>query len=387
MMSMVMVMIMATKKKNTPTTNILRQVIVVAMFFSLSHAQALEVIDFHAGSLQTFVDVRRGSFSIFDKDQKDIDFTSLLFGGATNPNSYFTVTVDGNTQTLDQMQVRHPFSITLGSQVDGTFYAGKDVLVEVAFFSLDLLHTGDFDSVGVVLKLSNTSHANRNVKVDFVLDTDIGESLNKSLIYLPSGESIIHSRVFENTPNFVFFGEGDILANSFNRKGFYLYPYVSDTLPSYMVVANWRRIFERQNIANGEPFSHEVSLIKDIGMGLRFGEMQLKSKDVVCVGFVISKQQSIVSPVLSKESISKGVFNEDRFKLEALLNKASESEVIIPDKKQERVRPPLPDYIPSDSMWGYLYRLNVDMKHSGNIIDSSLNPDYSSENRGVFFKK
>ncbi len=389
-----MVIIMNTKRKDTSTTNILTRVIVLTMFFSLSHAQEFSsVIGLQAGSLQTFVDVQRGNFSVFDKDQKDVDFMSWLYGGATNPNSYFTVTVDDYTQTIDQMQVKSPFSVTLGSQIDGAFYASGDVLVEVAYFSLDLINTGDFNSMGIILKLSNISSKEKNVGVKFVLDTDIGESHNDPMIYLPSGEMIDSAYIFTHMPNFLLFGEGKIPTNNFSNKGFYLYPYVSEILPSYMVIANWRRIFEQQKIENGVPFSYEGGL-KDVGAELRYDNIYLDAKDTVCVGIVISKQQSIASPVLSEDSISKGVFNEDRFKVAAMLNQnltptpqPTLSTPVFEPSRSERVRPSLPEHIPSDSMWGYLYRLNSDMEKSGSDIDSKLRPYTPSQTSNTFFQR
>lgn len=383
---------MTMKNMNNNLKNIF---IFLIIFFSLSYAQDKSVVDFQTGSLQTFVDVYRGNFSIFDKHQTDLDFVSLLFGGTTSPSSSFHVSVDNKIETLDQMQVEYALGNTLGSQIDGIFYAGEDrgIRVEVAYFALDLLNTGDLNSVGVVINLSNVSFSdNRKVGVKFMLDTDIGESRNDPLVYLPTGEKITNTTIYKShIPKFLFFGRKNI--TEAKPIGFYLYPYVSDSLPSSITIANWRRIVEQKNNIIDPSFAYSRDSTKDVGVSIDFEDIHLNIEESKYVGFVISKQHGVVSPVLSEDSVSKGVFGDGRYEADRLLNQSTQATPVsrrhtVTNEKQ-MISNMIADVVADDNVWKYLYQLNWHIQQKDNDLDSFLinQPNTSNTNHTIYKKR
>lgn len=307
-----------------------KYIFLLPLILSLSFAQEIRTINFKTGSLQTYVDIYRGNFSIYDTDQSDLDFVSLLFGGATTPSSFFKIFVDRKSQTLDQMQAVYPLGVSLSSQIDGTYMAGedKDIQVDIAFFALDLLNSGDLNSVGIVINLSNTSDISRRVGAKILLDTDVGEIRNDPLVYLPSGDRITNAFIFggeNNIPPFLFIGQKNVAETRPIGKGFYIYPYLSETMPSSMIVANWKNLAEQEwNVDRINPsFTYSKNTTtKDVGVSMCFGDITLAPNQSGYFGIVISKLFSNVWPVLQEDSISKGVLNKDRFEVEELLKYA-----------------------------------------------------------------
>ena len=299
---------------------------VFSLIYSYAYTQQERIIHIKSGDLTAYVDMYRGNFSIFDINQLNLDYSSILFGGATAPSSFLKLYVDNQVQTLDQMQAVYPLGVAIGSQIDGIFQAGsqQDVRLELTFFSMDLLGDSSENTIGVVIRVSNISLSNtRQVGVQLSLDSDIGESRNDPLVYLPTGEKITNSVIFDNgkTPPFLFFGKKNVATQRPQGDGFYLYPFVSETPPSRIVVANWRRLTEQSwNTTKIDPsLSYDNNSGKDVGVTVSFGLYNLGPNQSTNVGIVLSKNYSSLWPVIDEQVISNGVFNKNKFEIETLL--------------------------------------------------------------------
>ncbi|MGL5956685.1 MAG: hypothetical protein ACRC0X_08870 [Brevinema sp.] len=391
------------KKRN----NLPKVCIAFMLIFSLSYTQEERMIQFRSGSLQASVDIYRGNFSVFDVDQLELDFVSLLFGGYTSPSSFFKIFIDRTPYTLDQMQAVYPLGVSLGSQIDAVFLANDDIQVETAFFSLDLLNNGDLNSLGLVINVSNMSlERTRQVGIKIMLDTDIGELRNDPLIYLPDGVKISNALIFRSNeiPPFLFIGQKNIAETRPIGKGFYLYPYISQNIPSSMLVANWRRISEQGwGVGDINPsFAYGKDNTKDVGISLCFGNFVLAPEQSEHVGFVISKQHTDVWPVLQEESVSQGVLNTDRFEVEELLKYNSGNIQTNPFRQQrERYRQiqlgylqdttisprvqqrfqSISNLVADDQVWKYLYQLNWSIESKSKDLEQVLNQNEPPNNR------
>ena len=380
------------------------------------------MIHIKSGDLTAYVDMYRGNFSVFDISQSNLDYASLLFGGTTAPSSFFKLYVDNKVQTLDQMKIEYPLGVAIGSQIDGIFQAGdqQDVRVELVFFSMDLLGNSDNNTLGIVVRLSNTSLSNiRKIEAQFLLDSDIGESRNNPLVYLPTGEKITNSFIFGegNIPPFLFFGKKDIAEQKPQGEGFYLYPFVSDAIPSGIVVANWRRLNEQsRNINSINPsLSYNKDSGKDVGVTICFGTYKLKPNQSTNIGIVLSKDYSPLWPVIDEKVVSEGVFNENKFKIESLLtdpyshkipanmNKFLDSDLIqdtlsdpfqqdaqvrrmiyrrkqlglledSEDLEKEKEEPveEKKEVIVNEDIWSHLYKINWELKNTEKSIENTL---------------
>ena len=156
--------------------NLLKCSIIFSLFYTQTYTQQERMIYIKSGDLTAYVDMYRGNFSIFDTSQSNLDYASLLFGGTTAPSSFFKLYVDNKAQTLDQMKTVYPLGVAVGSQIDGIFQAGdqQDVRVEIVFFSMDLLGNSDNNTLGIVVRLSNTSvNSPRKIEAQFLLDSDV----------------------------------------------------------------------------------------------------------------------------------------------------------------------------------------------------------------------
>ncbi len=410
--------------------NLLKCSIVFSLIYTQTYTQQERMIHIKSGDLTAYVDMYRGNFSVFDTSQSNLDYASLLFGGTTAPSSFFKLYVDNKAQTLDQMKTIYPLGVAIGSQIDGIFQAGEqqDIRIEFVFFSMDLLGNSDNNTFGLVVRLSNTSLSNiRKIDAQFLLDSDIGESRHDPLVYLPTGEKITNSFIFGkgNIPPFLFFGKKDIAEKRPQGEGFYLYPFVSEVIPSGIVVANWRRLNEEdRNITNINPYlSYDNRSGKDVGVTICFGSYNLKPNQSTNIGIVLSKEYSPLWPVIDEQVISEGVFNENKFEIETLLtdpyshklpanmNKFLDSDFIkdtlseplqkdaqarrilyrrkqlglledSSDLEKEKTKPieEKIEVIAKEDVWSYLYKINWELKNTEESIENVLkqNKDDSS---------
>lgn len=427
------------KYKNS-AFNLLKCSIIFSLIYTQTYTQQERMIHVKSGDLTAYVDMYRGSFSVFDTSQSNLDYASLLFGGTTAPSSFFKLYVDDKDQTLDQMKTVYPLGEAIGSQIDGIFQAGdqQDVQVEFVFFSMDLLGNSDNNTLGIIARLSNTSLSNtRKIEAQFSLDTDIGESRNDPLVYLPTGEKIVNSFIFGegNIPPFLFFGKKNIAEQRPQGEGFYLYPFVSEAIPSRIVVANWRRLSEENwNIKNINPFlAYNNDSGKDVGVTISFGSYKLAPNEVTNIGIVLSKDYSSLWPVIDEQVISEGVFNENKFAIETLLtdpdvqelpanmnefleSKFIQDTLLDPSQKEAQARRILyrkkllglweepedlekeekiepveekKDVVSSEDIWSYLYKINWELKNSEDSIENVLKQNReepsqdSSKNEGI----
>ena len=427
------------KYKNS-AFNLLRCSIIFSLIYTQTYTQQERMIHIKSGDLTAYVDMYRGSFSVFDTKQSNLDYASLLFGGTTAPSSFFKLYIDNKMQTLDQMKTVYPLGVAIGSQIDGIFQAGdqQDIQVEFVFFSMDLLGNSDNNTIGIIARLSNTSLSNtRKIEAQFSLDTDIGESRSDPLVYLPTGEKIVNSFIFGkgNIPPFLFFGNKNVAEKRPQGEGFYLYPFVSEAVPSRMVVANWRRLNEEKwNIQNINPFlAYDDKSGKDAGVTICFGSYQLAPNEVTNIGIVLSKDYSPLWPVIDEQIVSEGVFNENKFAIETLLtdpdvqelplnmNEFLESKFIQdtssdplqkdaqarralyrkkllglwenPEvlEKEEKTKPIEKKIVvvSDEDVWSYLYKINWELKNSEENIENVLKQNGentsqdSSKNTGI----
>ena len=412
--------------------NLLKCSIIFSLFYTQTYTQQERMIHIKSGDLTAYVDMYRGSFSVFDTSQSNLDYASLLFGGTTAPSSFFKLYVDNKVQTLDQMKTEYPLGIAIGSQIDGIFQAGdqQDVRVELVFFSMDLLGNSDNNTIGIIARLSNTSLSNiRKIEAQFLLDSDIGESRHDPLVYLPTGEKIEESFIFGkgNIPPFLFFGKKDIAEKSPRGEGFYLYPFVSETIPSGIVVANWRKLNEEnRNIKNINPsLSYNKNSGKDVGVIICFGTYNLKPNESTNIGIVLSKNYSPLWPVIDEQIISEGVFNENKFEIETLLtdsysqklpiniNELLDSDFVkdtlsdasqqeaqakrmvyrrqqlglledTEDLEKEKVEPVKEkiETIANEDIWSYLYKINWELKNTEENIENILKQNKEDSSQG-----
>ena len=402
--------------------HLLKCSIIFSLIYTQTYTQQERMIHFKSGDLTAYVDMYRGNFSIFDTSQSNLDYASLLFGGTTAPSSFLKLYVDNEVQTLDQMKTIYPLGVAIGSQIDGIFQAGdqEDIHVELVIFSMDLLGNSDNNTVGIVVRLSNTSRSdNRKVGVQFLLDSDIGESRNDPLVYLPTGEKIVNSFIFGegNIPPFLFFGKKNIAEKRPQGEGFYLYPFVSQTLPSGIAVANWRLLNEQNwKIENINPsLSYDNNSGKDIGVTISFGTYNLMPDQSTNIGIVLSKNYSPLWPVLDEKVISEGVLNKNKFEIETLLtdpysyklpatmNEFLDSDFIqdvlsnpskqdsqarrilyrrqqlgllenpvkVEEQKVESVKP-TEEKITNENVWNYLYKINWELENTDESIENVL---------------
>ena len=416
--------------------------IIFSLIYTQTYTQQERMIYIKSGDLNAYVDMYRGSFSVFDTSQSNLDYASLLFGGTTAPSSFFKLYVDNKVQTLDQMKTVYPLGVAIGSQIDGIFQAGdqQDIQVEFVFFSMDLLGNSDNNTIGIIARLSNTSLSNtRKIEAQFSLDTDIGESRSDPLVYLPTGEKIVNSFIFGkgNIPPFLFFGNKNIAEKRPQGEGFYLYPFVSEAVPSRMVVANWRRLNEEKwNIQNINPFlAYDDKSGKDAGVTICFGSYQLAPNEVTNIGIVLSKDYSSLWPVIDEKVITQGVFNENKFAIETLLTdpdvqelpldmdkfleskfiqdtlsdpaqkEAQERRILYRKKllglweepkdpkalEEEKTEPveEKKNVVSNEEIWSYLYKINWELKNSEENIENVLKQNGentsqdSSKNTGI----
>ena len=411
--------------------NLLKCSIIFSLFYTQTYTQQERMIYIKSGDLTAYVDMYRGNFSIFDTSQSNLDYASLLFGGTTAPSSFFKLYVDDKAQTLDQMKTVYPLGVAVGSQIDGIFQAGdqQDVRVEIVFFSMDLLGNSDNNTLGIVVRLSNTSvNSPRKIEAQFLLDSDVGESRNDPLVYLPTGEKIKNSFIFGkgNIPPFLFFGKKNIAEQRPQGEGFYLYPFVSEAIPSGIVVANWRKINEQsQNIKSINPsLSYNRDSGKDVGVTVCFGAYYLEPNKSTNIGIVLSKNYSPLWPVIDEQVISEGVFNENKFEIESLLTdpysrklptninelldndsiqdtlsdpsqQNAQAKRILYRKKQlglledtedlEKEKTELTEKegpIANEDIWSYLYRINWKLKNTEDSIENVLKQDKEDSYQG-----
>lgn len=400
----------------------LQLLIILLMIFNITNAQQLSDLSINAGSLNTTVDMYSGRFGVLDMAEGNLDLATALFIGPAL-SSYIDIRVDEKRQTFDQMEALYPLGRSLGSQIDGIFLAGdqKDIHVEVAYFSMDIKGNSDMNTLGVVISLSNISEvAMHTVASKFMLDTDIGESRNNPLIYLPSGQKINNSFLLteNNIPPYIFLGQLAPLVNYAQGKGFYIYPYISQNMPTAIVIANWRRLSDEQWIPEllAPSLSYESTSSKDAGIALYFGEYKLNPHETVNFGIALSKRRSTLVPLLENKAISEGIFTPDRFEAEEMLraNDPALSKKISSVMNQEKLQnfinqnPINNPYqaqrqsyrrqflgltrtndsfnknchdiefdisMPSSSLWNYLLELNVKMQREEYIISNALYDD------------
>ncbi len=365
------------------------------LIFSAAYSQMDRSISFLTGTLMLNVDLFTGNFGVRDISENDPDFSSFLFGSV--PSSFFQICVDGEVLTLDKMTPVYPLGLSLGSQIDGIYIADRSVQVEVAYFALDMLGNNDFNSIGLVLNVSNISIIDpKKINIKIMLDTDIGESRNDPSLYLPSGARISNSiRITNNVPDYLFVGRKNITEGRTLGKGFYIYPYVSMLKPESITIANWRRIAEQSPDVLNPSFSYRADSTKDAGVEINFGAFTLTPGQAQYAGMIISKEQSGVFPVLEDESIAKGVFSEDRFEIEEIFKFSPQQQKLAEEtpifssfqKQRELYRmqrthntPELQSgftlddnlFIPGDAVWKYLYELNFLLKNKSENLDGVL---------------
>lgn len=294
--------------------------------FCISYSQDTRLLQMRAGDFLTYIDMYNAQFSILDLSQENIDFSSLLFGSSTMPSSYVVVYVDDKIQTVDQMIPLYPLGMSVGAQVDGIFLAGtnNDIQVELAFFPMNISGTSKIDTIGIATRISNTSQSStRKVSVRIMLDTDIGETSNDPLIYLPTREKITNAFVLDakNIPPYLFIGKILFAELKTSQEAFYLYPFLSTNIPSAITIGNWKRISDKNKTQLNVPtsLSYNSTSLKDIGISIYFGTYELNPKEHQSFGIAMSKEFSTLWPILENQTIDAGVFNTNRFVIEEIL--------------------------------------------------------------------
>ncbi len=360
-----------------------------------------------AGDFISYIDGNNGRFSLLNTQQTNSNLISLLFGGVSVPSSQIMIYYDGELIGLDQMTPVYPLGSSVGSQVDGIFYIENKLQVEVAYFPMDILANSDMSTLGVAIKISNmTSSVIDNIGIKVVLDPDVGENENDPLVYLPSGEKITNAFVLdrENMPPYLFFGDKYTASREAKGEGFYLYPFLSSTIPSFLSIANWRRISDEKwaELVIEPSLSYRSDSSKDVGVAIFYGPYSITPEAPLSGGFAISRNFTSLWPIVDENVISKGVFYKDRFRIEEILktfpmpkNKSlsqetrySESIIRVDDRQLYRQRllglVPLKSSTNKDyndlldkvklrgSVWDNVYELNLELLRIDQNINKSL---------------
>lgn len=401
-------MIMQDMKKISRFSSKVLLLIFGICYLSVLYAQEGTMLSIKSGDLVLYVDPHRGNFSILDTAQGELNFMSWLFGGSQSPSSYIQIYIDKVSYTLDQMEIVNPLGVSLGSQIDGIFQV-DGVQVEVAIFAMNISEEFNLNTIGIAVKMSNTSEQPKQAGVKVLLDSDIGEPSNNPLLYLPAGNQITAGMIATSNhiPPYIFIGQKQGAVLPPKGKGFYLYPNVGDQHPSKMAIGNWRYIDHNLWYSNfNSPFfTYANDGTKDAGVTLRYGMYSLIPSQEKSFGLALSKHYSPLWPVIEQEALDKGIFNDNRFQVEEILkNKgtlkiddvqrntlqsASEQQRelfrlrqlgVVSTNSSKDLKPVVLRALQDNrKIWSYLYQLNSQMDIYDDNVEQVLERDFIEE--------
>lgn len=277
-----------------------------------------------------------GNFSAYNLKESDPDFVPLLFGGAAM-SSHIAYTINGTSVHQSNLRVNIALGPTAGGQIDGSFET-NGVHIETAYFLMNADTDASIKTLGIAVLVSNTlSNQSRRVGVKILLDTEIGDTQNKALLYLPSGRQldVPHRFGARSIPEYIFVGERDSFAGLAEGKGFYIYPYLSTNFPAALVTENWGRLAS----SAWEPRALSPAYLGksgsiDAGLGIYYGEYTLGAGQEITLGAALSLNKIVTVPVLKDgtrailedSALSRGVFAPERYLInELLVNPSNEA--------------------------------------------------------------
>ncbi|MGL4388157.1 MAG: hypothetical protein ACRCTJ_02030 [Brevinema sp.] len=295
-------------------------VFVFGVLFSV-HSQDIPKLSFSAGDLLFTVDQISGRFGLRNIKENDFNLSSLLFDPGF-PTSYIEICINGNPYRLEELKSVYPLGIAAGYQIDAIYQWENDIQIEIGYFTIDV--KTNLDAIGIAVRITNISDRDQHtVSVKLLLDTDISEIDNKSLVYLQNGEHITEGRIFTNPtiPNYLFFGKKSQFTEKIEGAGLYLYPTISTNIPRMLAIGNWKYLLDAGSFPNkiNPSLKYQNSDSIDIGVGVYFDKKILKASDYYDVASAISLNKNQTDFILDQKMIDKGVFAPERFEIEEIL--------------------------------------------------------------------
>ncbi|MGL5255116.1 MAG: hypothetical protein ACRC9L_09025 [Brevinema sp.] len=312
-----------------------RYFLVLFLCFALSYTQDRYLYELQGPGeswLSIPVNPVTGTFSALNLRETNTDFSALLFSGPAM-SSHIGYLINGKSYHQSNFQINVPIGPTAGYQVDGVFQSPEGIHIETAYFLMDISLNSELKTMGVAVLLSNKTSSPHTVGVKILLDTDIGESQNVSLVNLPNGAVLSRPVRFPSTnlPSYIYMGDRGLRSPTLRDRGFYIYPYISTNTPTMVVVENWKRLATSPWYPEtlGNTFSFTATNFFDVGIGIYFGEQLIEPNQEITLGIAISLDRINPIPaiagdsqkqaILTDEAFSQGIFTPERYIINEML--------------------------------------------------------------------
>ncbi len=242
--------------------------------------------------IEFYLNLGMGAFYAENPAPNTPALRTLLFAD-NPPTSYITLVVDGkpyklNDHALTQIEPFHETTDTITA-----LYGIGSVTVRVTFQVTNSALSQN-DTVLCYLTYKNTTNTTVNVGARFLFDTFYDERWGKPYIYLSTGEQVKTERLIypESFPNFIYSGNYD--SDDKFKEGLFIYPYVNDLKPAYIIIGNWKKLDENELDYQIDPrsdFRYNSYANKDAAIAIFFDSIALKASEELSFGTVLSRSQ------------------------------------------------------------------------------------------------
>lgn len=241
-------------------------------------------------AIEFYLNPEMGAFYAEDPNPATPAYRTLLFSD-NPPTSYLTLVVDGKPYRLND----HSLTTVEGfheenDRITGVFSIGN-VFLRVVFQITNSANAQN-DTVLCYVAAKNRRDTAASVGARFLFDTFYDERWGKPSVYTSSGDPIKTERLLypENFPNFVFCGDYD--SDKGFTNGLFIYPYLNDLKPAFIIVGNWKKLDENEwdyPIDPRSDFRYNSYANKDAATAIYFDKIEVNPGEEINFGTVISR--------------------------------------------------------------------------------------------------
>lgn len=262
-----------------------------------------ETLALYGKKIAFYMDDRSGNFYVENPNPRSKSYKQLLFKDDP-PTSYITAIIDGKPYRVNELKPVKPFAVN-DNVLSGKFKLNNtDIRID---FILTNLSEGEYDSVVCAINYRNPVDPQVLVGARILLDTVAGESQKKPLLYLSSSERIDYDRLIvqNNLPDFILSGAYEMDNPDFGY-GLFIYPNINEIKPNSIIVANWKRLDEKELAYTIDPlakFRYNEYGNPDAAVAIFFQDIYAKKGEAISIGAVLSTSRLKASQIKITEAV------------------------------------------------------------------------------------
>lgn len=275
------------------------------VIFCLFSASAFgEILTLYGKKIAFYMDDRSGNFYVENPNPRSKSYKQLLFKDDP-PSSYVTAIIDGKPYKIGELKTVKPFAVN-DNVLSGNFKL-NNTAVHIQYI-LTNLSDREYDSIVCMISYQNPVDPQILVGARLLFDTVAGESQKKPSLYLSSSERIDYDRMIvqNNLPAFILSGAYEMDNPDFGY-GLFIYPNINELKPKSLIVANWKRLDEKELAFTIDPlakFRYNEYGNPDAAVAIFFQDIYAKKGETISIGAVLSTSRLKASQIKITEAVS-----------------------------------------------------------------------------------